>query len=52
MKPANFLRYVLLPAVAVATGIKLGVEYAKNHYVAKDRKFIEGETVKKIKKND
>ncbi len=46
MKPANFLRYVLLPAVAVAAGVKLGVEYAKNHYVAKDRKFIEGEVVK------
>lgn len=46
MKPANFLRYVLLPAVAVAAGVKLGVEYAKNHYVAKDRKFIEGKVVK------
>ncbi len=28
-----------------AAGTKAGVEYAKNHYVAKDRKFIEGETV-------
>lgn len=50
MKPANFLRYVLLPAVAVATGIKLGVEYAKKHYVAKDRKFIEGEVVESNEK--
>lgn len=50
MKPANFLRYVLLPAVAVAAGVKLGVEYAKNHYVVKDRKFIEGEIVKDAKK--
>ncbi|MEK7561450.1 MAG: hypothetical protein AAB541_01150 [Patescibacteria group bacterium] len=47
MKPANFLRYVLLPVVAVAAGVKLGVEYAKNHYVAKDRKFIEGKIVSK-----
>ncbi len=47
MKPANFLRYVLLPVVVLATGVKLGVEYAKNHYVAKDRKFIEGKVVNK-----
>jgi len=46
MKPANFLRYVLLPAVAAAAGVKLGVKYAKDHYVAKDRKFVEGEVVK------
>ncbi|MBI1952404.1 hypothetical protein HYS42_01615 [Candidatus Saccharibacteria bacterium] len=49
MKPANFLRYVLLPAVVLAAGVKLGVEYAKGHYVAKDRKFIEGEIVKEKK---
>jgi len=46
MKPANFLRYVLLPAVAAAAGVKLGIKYAKDHYVAKDRKFVEGEVVK------
>lgn len=45
MKPANFLRYIVLPAVAVATGVKLGVKYAQDHYVAKDKKFIEGEVV-------
>lgn len=45
MKPASFLRYVLLPAVAVAAGVKLGVKYAKDHYVIKDRKFIEGKVV-------
>lgn len=50
MKPANFLRYVLLPAVAVAAGVKLGVEYAKSVYVSKDRKFIEGEILKNDKK--
>lgn len=51
MRPANFLKYVLLPAVALATGIKLGLKYATDHYVVKDRKFIEGEPVKE-RKND
>lgn len=49
MKPGNFLRYVLLPAAALAAGIKLGIKYAQEHYVVKDKKFIEG---KVIKKND
>lgn len=43
MKLANFLRYVLLPAAALAAGVKLGVKYAQDHYVVKDKKFIEGE---------
>lgn len=47
MKTTNFLRYVVLPAVAAAAGVKLGIKYAKDHYVSKDRKFIEGETVEK-----
>jgi len=47
MKPTNFLRYIVLPAAALAAGIKLGVRYAKNHYVVKDRKFIEGKVVEK-----
>ncbi len=47
MKPANFLRYILLPAAAIAVGIKAGIEYAKLTYVSKDRKFIEGEVVHK-----
>ena len=46
MKPSNFLRYILLPAVVFAAGIKAGVKYAKGHYVSKDRKFIEGEIIK------
>ena len=45
MKPVNFLRYVLLPAVALAAGVKLGIKYAEDHYVVKDRKFIKGEPV-------
>jgi hypothetical protein len=51
MKPASFLRYILLPAAVLAAGVKLGVEYAKKTYVAKDRKFIEGEIVDKKEKN-
>ena len=47
MKPSNFLRYIVLPAAALAAGVKLGVRYAKNHYVAKDRKFVEGKVVEK-----
>lgn len=47
MKPTNFLRYVLLPAVAVAAGVKLGVKYAQDHYVVKDKKFIEGKVIEK-----
>jgi hypothetical protein len=47
MKPANFLRYILLPAVVLAAGVKLGIEYAKGHYVSKDRKFIDGEIIEK-----
>lgn len=52
MKPANFLRYVLLPAVAVAAGVKLGVKYAQDHYVSKDRKFIEAEISKREKQKN
>jgi hypothetical protein len=43
MKPTNFLRYVVLPATALAAGVKLGIKYAQDHYVSKDRKFIEVE---------
>lgn len=46
MKSANFLRYVLLPAVAVATGVKLGIKYATDHYVVKDKKFIDAKVTK------
>lgn len=49
MKPANFLRYVLLPAAMLAAGVKAGIWYAKSVYVSKDRKFIEGEVVGKKK---
>jgi hypothetical protein len=50
IKPLNIFRYVLLPAVVFAAGIKAGVEYAKGTYVSKDRKFVEGEIVKDEKK--
>lgn len=46
MKPVNFLRYALLPAIAVAAGVKLGIKYAQSVYVVKDKKFIKGEVVK------
>lgn len=46
MKSANFLRYVVLPAAVLATGVKLGVKYAQSVYVVKDKKFIEGEVLK------
>jgi hypothetical protein len=49
MRPANFLRYVLLPALALGAGVKLGIKYAEEHYVVKNRKFIDSETVKKAK---
>lgn len=52
MKPANFLRYVILPAAAAAAGVKLGIKYAKDHYVSKDRKFIEAEITKREKQNN
>jgi hypothetical protein len=50
MKSSAILRYILLPAVVFAAGIKAGIEYAKGNYVSKDRKFIEGEVIKEKKK--
>lgn len=53
MTPARFLRYVVLPAAALAAGVKLGIKYAQDHYVSKDRRFIEAEILKREKqKND
>lgn len=52
MKPSNFLRYVVLPAVAVAAGVKLGIKYAQNHYVNKDLKFIDAEITKRKKQKN
>jgi hypothetical protein len=51
MQPASFLRYIVLPTLAVAAGVKLGIKYAQGHYVSKDRKFIEAEIVKRENKN-
>lgn len=39
------LGLLALIAAAFAAGTKAGVEYAKSHYVARDRKFIEGDVV-------
>ncbi|MBX4190564.1 hypothetical protein KW794_00590 [Candidatus Saccharibacteria bacterium] len=52
MKPTNFLRYIVLPAVAVAAGVKIGIKYAQDHYVSKDRKFIEAEITRREKQNN
>jgi len=46
VKPVNVVRYLLLPAVTLVLGVKLGIRYAQDHYVIKDKKFIEGEVVK------
>jgi hypothetical protein len=43
VKTSNFLRYIVFPAAVLAAGVKLGIKYAEEHYVSKDRKFIEGE---------
>ena len=51
MRPANFLRYVLLPLVVLGAGVKLGIKYAQDNYVVKDRKFIEGEISLKKENN-
>jgi hypothetical protein len=49
MKLNNFFRYVFLPAVFLTAGVKLGIKYAEDHYVSKDRKFIEAEILKREK---
>jgi hypothetical protein len=51
VKPANFLKYIILPALALSAGVKLGIKYAQDHYVVKDRKFIEGEASPKKEDN-
>ena len=51
MKPINFFRYILLPAAMLAAGVKLGIKYAEDHYVSKDRKFIEAEIARREKQN-
>ncbi len=52
MRPANFMRYIVLPAVAVAAGVKIGIKYAQDNYVSKDRKFIEAEILKRQKQKN
>lgn len=52
MKPSKFFRYVVLPAAAMAAGVRLGIKYAQDHYVSKDRKFIEAEISKREKQKN
>jgi hypothetical protein len=47
MRSAKLFRYIVLPALALGAGIKLGIKYAEDHYVSKDRKFIEAEILKR-----
>jgi hypothetical protein len=44
MKPLRRLGFLAALLAAFAAGSKTGVKYAKDHYVSKDRKFIEAET--------
>lgn len=46
MRAVSFLRYVLLPLLVLGAGVKLGIKYAQETYVSKDRKFIKGEVLK------
>lgn len=36
---------------AFSTGVKAGVKYAQDHYVSKDRRFIEAEILKREKQS-
>jgi hypothetical protein len=49
---SKFLRYVIVPAVTLAAGVKLGIKYAQDHYVSKDRRFIEAEILKREKQKN
>jgi hypothetical protein len=40
------LGFIAALLAAFAAGSNSGVRYAKKHYVARDRKFIEGKVVK------
>jgi hypothetical protein len=40
------LGFLAALVAAFSAGTKAGVAYAKAHYVSRDRKFIEGKTVK------
>ena len=49
----NWRRLGWLAALAAAftAGTKAGIKYAQDHYVVKDRKFIEGEITPKKEDN-
>lgn len=44
------LGFLAALVAAFSAGTKTGIDYAKGHYVVKDKKFIEGEVVKSDKK--
>lgn len=37
--------FLLALAAAFSAGTQAGIKYAKDHYVSKDRKFIDGKVV-------
>lgn len=39
------LSFLAALLAAFSAGSRVGVKYAKDHYVSKDRKFIEGEVI-------
>jgi hypothetical protein len=44
--------FLVAVAAAFAAGTKAGIKYAQDHYVSKDRKFIEAEIAKREKQKD
>jgi len=46
VKRLGFLTAII---AAFAAGAKVGIKYAEDHYVSKDRKFIEAEILKREK---
>ncbi|HET7528719.1 MAG TPA: hypothetical protein VFJ84_00625 [Candidatus Saccharimonadales bacterium] len=45
------LGFVAALFAAFSAGTKAGIKYAQDHYVSKDRKFIEAEILKREKQN-
>ena len=44
------LGFLAALVAAFSAGTKAGIKYAQDHYVVKDRKFIEGKVVKNREK--
>jgi hypothetical protein len=46
------LGFLTALAAAFTAGTRVGIKYAGDHYVSKDRKFIEAEILKREKKKN